>query len=206
MVLIESVWFHHDRPDEEKAEGRVVAELEVKEKSGGGPVNEIPSKAQVERRCFVMKQTINFAMVIIATVVISTNVDRLVVILVAQVFNGCLLPFFSICLLLCINDEQFMGRNPQKGWHNIFLVIGVTITLLLASNVIVQKVLSTVLVVVWHRILLALGMALTGIITLSLSTTLGSSLLKSWGLDGRKGEESQGDAIEGFSSVHALHT
>ena len=37
-------------------------------------------------------------------------VDRLVVILVAQVFNGCLLPFFSICLLLCINDEQFMGR------------------------------------------------------------------------------------------------
>ena len=86
--------------------------------------------------------------------------DRLVVILVAQVFNGCLLPFFSICLLLCINDEQFMGRwesqtffpknsmssltifprCPQKGWHNIFLVIGVTITLLLASNVIVQKV------------------------------------------------------------------
>ena len=67
-------------------------------------------------------------------------VDRLVVILVAQVFNGCLLPFFSICLLLCINDEQFMGRCPQKGWHNVFLVIGVTITLLLASNVIVQKV------------------------------------------------------------------
>merc|ERR1719237_937057 len=131
-VLIESVWFHWDRVDEEKAE--------VKEKSGG-PVSEIPGKAQVERRCFVMKQIINFAMVIIATVVISTNVDRLVVILVAQVFNGCLLPFFSICLLLCINDEQFMGRCPQKGWHNVFLVIGVTITLLLASNVIVQKVL-----------------------------------------------------------------
>ena len=71
-VLIESVWFHWDRVDEEKAEGRVVAELEVKEKSGG-PVSEIPSKAQVERRCFVMKQIINFAMVIIATVVISTN-------------------------------------------------------------------------------------------------------------------------------------
>ena len=33
-----------------------------------------------------------------------------------------------------------MGRCPQKGWHNVFLVIGVTITLLLASNVIVQKV------------------------------------------------------------------
>ena len=65
---------------------------------------------------------------------------RVQIILIAQVFNGCLLPFFSICLLLCINDEQFMGRCPQKGWHNVFLVIGVTITLLLASNVIVQKV------------------------------------------------------------------
>merc|ERR1719234_2233412 len=215
-VLIESVWFHWDRVDEEKAEGRVVAELEVKEKSGGpvndipskahelevkeksgGPVNEIPSKAQLERRCFIMKQSINFAIVIIATVVISTNVDRLVVILVAQVFN--------VCRLLCINDEQFMGRCPQKGWHNVFLVIGVTITLLLASNVIVQKVLSSVLTLVWQRVLLALGMALTGIITLSLTTTLGSSLLKSWGV-GQKGEESRGDAIEGFSSVHALHT
>ena len=92
-VLIESVWFHWDRVDEEKAEGRVVAELEVKEKSGGPvneipskahelevkeksggvAVNEIPSKAQLERRCFIMKQSINFAMVIIATVVISTN-------------------------------------------------------------------------------------------------------------------------------------
>ena len=96
--------------------------------------------------------------------------DRLVVILIAQVFNGCLLPFFSICLLLCINDEQFMGKNPQKGWNNIFLVIGVTITLLLASNVIVQKViptcshgvypplqvLSTVLTEVSYRLLLAL--------------------------------------------------
>ena len=40
------------------------------------------------------------------------------------------------------------------------------------------QVLSNVLVVVWHRILLALGMALTAIITLSLSTTLGASLLK----------------------------
>jgi len=68
------------------------------------------------------------------------------------------------------------------------------------------QVLSSVLVVVWHRILLALGMALTGITTLALTTSLGSNLLKSWGLDRQKGEESQGDAIEGFSSVHALHT
>ena len=123
------------------------------------------------------------------------SVDRLVVILVAQVFNGCLLPFFSICLLLCINDDQFMGKAPQKGWNNMFLVLGVTVTLLLASNVIVQKVggvilppgwshcshsqvLSSVLTVVWHRILLALGLAVAIMVTLSVSTSLGGSLLR----------------------------
>jgi Mn2+/Fe2+ NRAMP family transporter len=63
-----------------------------------------------------------------------------VVILVAQVFNGCLLPIFSICLLICINDEQFMGSAPQKGWSNVFLVISVTFTIFLAGNVFVQKV------------------------------------------------------------------
>merc|ERR1712012_605958 len=168
-VLIESVWFHQERPDEEKAEGRVVAELEVKEKSGGA-VSEIPSKALVERRCFVMKQTINFAMVIIATVVISTNVDRLVVILVAQVFNGCLLPFFSICLLLCINDEQFMGRCPQKGWANVFLVVSVTITLFLASNVILSKIFSLIAgTTVALRLVVALCVALAIITILFLA-------------------------------------
>jgi len=179
-VLIESVWFTRDRKDEEKAEGKVVAELKVKEKSGGANV-EMEDPVQLERKNTIMKRSVNFLMVIIATVVISTNVDRLVVILIAQVFNGCLLPFFSICLLLCINDEQFMGKNPQKGWNNIFLVIGVTITLLLASNVIVQKVLSTVLTEVSYRLLLALCMALVAITTLCISTTLGGSLLKSWG-------------------------
>ena len=55
-------------------------------------------------------------------------------------FNGCLLPFFAICLLLCLNDPQFMSSSPQKGWANIFLVISVSLTLFLASNVIVLKV------------------------------------------------------------------
>ena len=67
-------------------------------------------------------------------------VDRILVILVAQVFNGCLLPIFSVCLLICINDEKFMGSSPQKGWSNILLVISVTFTIFLAGNVLVQKV------------------------------------------------------------------
>ena len=153
--------------------------------------------------------------------------DRLVVILVAQVFNGCLLPFFSICLRLCINDEQFMGRwesqislprspfqhchlsqVPSEGlaqhlpcdWSNNHPPArqqrhraegendlpktkhGETLNSHWRKTSKEQKlslqVLSNVMVVVWHRILVALGMALTAIITLSLSTTLGASLLK----------------------------
>merc|ERR1711872_1179013 len=84
-------------------------------------------------------------MVGIATVVISTNVDRILVILVAQVFNGCLLPIFSVCLLLCVNDEQFMLSAPQKGWSNVFLVTSVTFTMFLAGNVLVEKTLSWLL-------------------------------------------------------------
>merc|ERR1719510_121891 len=96
--------------------------------------------------------TIISTMVIIAVVVISCDVPRVGVILIAQVFNGCLLPFFSICLLLCLNDEQFMKESPQKGWSNIFLFISVSITLFLTSNVLIQKILGTVLTSVSTRL------------------------------------------------------
>ena len=65
-----------------------------------------------------------------------------------QVFNGVLLPFFSICLLLCINDSQFMGSRPQTGWANGFLIVSVTITLFLASNVLIQKIIGAYINVV----------------------------------------------------------
>ena len=67
-------------------------------------------------------------------------------ILVAQVFNGCLLPIFSVCLLLCINDEQFMGSAPQRLWSNIFLLLSVTFTIFLSGNVLVQKVYTLVII------------------------------------------------------------
>ena len=96
-------------------------------------------------------------MVIIATIVISANgetghnynyyfykmyfpADRTYVILVAQVFNGCLLPFFSSLLLLCLNDEQFMGERPQPLWANLLLVGAVLITMFLANNVVLTKI------------------------------------------------------------------
>ena len=103
---------------------------------------------------------IMFVMVIIATVVISANgrrkvvlpcthiiftADRTYVILVAQVFNGCLLPFFSTLLLLCLNDEQFMSERPQPLWANLLLVLSVLITMFLANNAIIQKIFGSLL-------------------------------------------------------------
>ena len=73
------------------------------------------------------------------------SADRTLVILIAQVFNGCLLPFLSNLLLLCINDPQFMGARPQPVWANILLVLSVLITMFLASNVIIQKIFSSLL-------------------------------------------------------------
>ena len=105
--------------------------------------------------------SIMFVMVIIATIVISANgeaedievllfykiyfpADRTYVILVAQVFNGCLLPFFSTLLLLCLNDEQFMGERPQPLWANLLLVSAVLITMFLANNVVLTKIFGAV--------------------------------------------------------------
>ena len=67
------------------------------------------------------------------------------VILVAQVFNGCLLPFLSSLLLICINDPQFMGERPQPVWANVLMVVSVMITMFLASNVIIQKIFASLL-------------------------------------------------------------
>jgi len=123
---------------------------------------------------------IMFVMVVISTVVIAANADRSLVILIAQVFNGCLLPFFSICLLLCLNDPQFMGSSPQKGWANIFLVVSVTITLFLASNVILSKIFSLIAgTTVVLRLVLALCVGLATMTILFLATSLGRQVLKS---------------------------
>ena len=116
------------------------------------------------------------------------------VILIAQVFNGCLLPIFATCLLICINDEQFMGVRSQKGWSNIFLVISVTITMLLSSNVLIQKVmvqirmnlncifqlLSWLITSSVHRLIAASCVALAGIVGVSILTGLTKPLLQSF--------------------------
>ena len=122
---------------------------------------------------------IMFSMVFVSTVVISANVDRKMVILITQVFNGILLPFFCICLLLCINDQSFMAQSPQKGWSNVFLSLTVTITLFLAYNVVIQKVFGSS-IEAYVKFSIAGGLALVTMIALSVVTSLGRDLLRSF--------------------------
>ena len=111
--------------------------------------------------------------------VLFFSAPRIQVILVAQVFNGCILPFFSICLLLCLNDAQFMNKCPQKGWANVFLVLSVTITLFLAANVLTEKILGDLLLVE-YKLIISLCLALGVMALLCFFTSLGRDLARSF--------------------------
>eukprot|EP00095_Tigriopus_kingsejongensis_P000562 maker-scaffold776_size99073-snap-gene-0.18 protein:Tk00562 transcript:maker-scaffold776_size99073-snap-gene-0.18-mRNA-1 annotation:"hypothetical protein AURANDRAFT_62184" len=125
-------------------------------------------------------QGIMIVIVLIAVIVISADFPTEDVIQVAQVFNGCLLPFFAICLLLCLNDEQFMEKAPQKWWSNIFLVLAVTITLFLALNVFIQNIFGSLISDPAIKFGIAGGLAPTVIVLLCVSTSLGKDLLRSF--------------------------
>merc|ERR1712179_240683 len=108
----------------------------------------------------------------------SANVDRKLVILTAQVFNGILLPFYCICLLICINDKLLMAKSPQTGWSNVFLSLTVTITLFLAFNVVTQKIAGSNLEA-YVKFSIAGSLALVTMLLLCLVTSLGRDLLRS---------------------------
>jgi hypothetical protein len=108
------------------------------------------------------------------------SAPRVEIILIAQVFNGCLLPFFAICLLTCLNDPQFMNSSPQKGWANIFLLFSVTITIFLASNVIIQKLFGHLVDGVYIKFGIAGGIASITMAILCCVTSLGKDLMRSW--------------------------
>jgi len=77
-------------------------------------------------------------MVLISMGVMIANAPEVKVILVAQVYNGCLLPFFYVCLLLCINDKNFMNNRPQTGWLNCCLIVSTFTTIVFTAKTIVE--------------------------------------------------------------------
>ena len=88
---------------------------------------------------------IMIVIVFIGAFVNCFQVDTSIVIALAQVVNGMLLPLFSFCVLLCINDPMFMGKQPQKWWANVLLVLGVTVTLFLAINTLISNIFASLL-------------------------------------------------------------
>jgi len=120
--------------------------------------------------------------VLVAVVIISCDAPRVHVILVAQVFNGCLLPLFSICLLLCLNDEDLMKNSPQKSWANVFMFVSVTITVFLTANVLIQKILGSFLADVTSRLLIAAAAAILIMAGVTFGTSLAKDLKRSFTL------------------------
>ena len=111
------------------------------------------------------------------------SVDRTSVVLVAQVFNGCLLPFFSTLLLICLNDPQLMGHSPQPVWNNILLILSVIITMFLANNSIIQKIFGGLLAKTSKptpiRLLISLLVAFLEFILVLVATSLGKDIWNS---------------------------
>jgi len=126
----------------------------------------------------VISSAIVVLMVTIPTVYISGEADRIFAVLLAQVLNGLLLPILSICLLLCINDTQFMKVSPQPRLSNILLITTVTITMFLAANVISQKVFPSLLSSVHTRMVVAAGTAGSAMLALCLATSVGRNLIQ----------------------------
>ena len=70
-----------------------------------------------------------------------------------------------------------MSASPQKAWANIFLVISVSLTLFLTSNVILQKVFGHLLDDPFLKMGIAAGVAVSAMSLLCITTSLGKELL-----------------------------
>ena len=109
-----------------------------------------------------------------------SSVDRTYVILIAQVFNGCLLPLFSSCLLLCLNDRDLMVSRPQTGLANLALLLCVTLTFVFTANVLLQKTVGQFLPSVYTRLGLALGVGVLAMGGVCLLTGLARDIVQSF--------------------------
>ncbi len=63
-------------------------------------------------------------------------------IIAAQAFNGLILPFISIFLIIIINDYNVMGPNVNAWWHNVLMIFVVLITIAIGLLNIVKAVAS----------------------------------------------------------------
>ena len=79
-----------------------------------------------------------------------------------------------------MGEEIGLDLSPeQKGWSNVFLSLTVTITLFLAYNVVIQKAVGSSLEA-YVKFSIAGGLAFVTMIALSVVTSLGRDLLRSF--------------------------
>lgn len=122
---------------------------------------------------------IMFFTLAVATIVIGAGAPSEKVIEVAQVFNGCLLPVFSTCLLICLNDENIMKKRPQKWWSNVFMVISVLMTNILAFNAFLANVFKGYIDETPRLIIAGVGSPIV-LLIVCVSTSLGKDMLRSF--------------------------
>ncbi len=61
-------------------------------------------------------------------------------IIAAQAFNGLILPFISIFLIIVINDPSVMGERVNSWWHNVLMISVVWLTIVIGLLNIVKAV------------------------------------------------------------------
>jgi len=75
------------------------------------------------------------AILIIGIAFALGNVKPIPAIILAQAFNGFLLPFVSIFLFIVINNERIVGKkNSNPFIHNILMILVIFVTLILGLN------------------------------------------------------------------------
>lgn len=88
-------------------------------------------------------------------------------IILAQAFNGLILPFISIFLIYVINDPVLMGKNNANGWFsNILMAIVMWVTMVMGIISIVRAIAKALSIAINHPDLLVI---IVGIISFFIS-------------------------------------
>lgn len=67
-------------------------------------------------------------------IVSSTSINPIQIIVVAQAFNGILLPLSAIMLLIAVNKKEYLGKHVNTKGQNIISVLIVLITIMLGAK------------------------------------------------------------------------
>jgi len=88
-------------------------------------------------------------------------------IILAQAFNGLILPFISIFLVFVVNNSKVMGKNTNSIFANILMAIVVWVTMLIGSLNIIKAISKTIGISIERPDLLFVIVAIIGFLITS---------------------------------------